>query len=255
MIVRTAEQVEIRNADVDVNLGDRNGCQILHRPRLRGRGLSSPTERYYTSSLHLIANLIQSGQILTSWQTGTALGIACSAAIALIVPDSWRFQISSSFIPAAMLIVLVYVGSESPRWLVKKQRYAEAYTVLLRLREYPLLAARDLVHIRAQLNVETILFMRSTQNTIDLGNRVPKMDEEDYKRQTGLFGFGRRIVQLFSIPRVRRSTLASFIVMSAQIMCGINIFAFLASTLFEYAFITPTDSQWLFFGFGLSNFV
>lgn len=153
-----------------------------------------------------------------------------------------------------MLLVLVYVGSESPRWLVKKQRYAEAYTVLLRLRKYPLLAARDLVHIRAQLNVETILFMPSTQNTIDLGNQVPKMNEKDYNRQIGVFGFGRRIVQLFSIPRVRRATLASFIVMSAQIMCGINIFAFLASTLFDYAGISHTDSQWLFFGFGLSNF-
>ena len=137
---------------------------------------------------------------------------------------------------------------------MKKQRYAEAYTVLLRLREHPLLAARDLVHIRAQLNVETILFMRSTQNALDLGNEVPRMNERDYKRQIGVFGFGRRIVQLFSIPRVRRSTLASFTVMCAQIMCGINVFAFLASTLFDYAGMSRTDSQWLFFGFGLSNF-
>ncbi len=80
------------------------------------------------------------------------------------------------------------------------------------------------------------------------------MDEKDYKRQIGVFGYGRRIVQLFSIPRVRRATLASFIVMSAQIMCGINIFAFLASTLFDYAGISHTASQWLFFGFGLTNF-
>ena len=239
---------------MDVNLGNRNGCQILHRPRLRGRGLPSPTKRYCPPPKRSTADLTRSGQILTSWQTGTALGIAFSAAIPLIIPNSWRFQISSSFIPAAMLLVLVYVGSESPRWLVKKQRYAEAYTVLLRLREHSLLAARDLVHIRAQLNVETILFMRSTQNAIDLGNQVPQMDEKDYRRQIGVFGFGRRIVQLFSIPRVRRSTLASFIVMNAQIMCGINIFAFLASTLFDYAGISHTNSQWLFFGFGLSNF-
>ena len=69
--------------------------------------------------------MVNTGQILTSWQTGTALGIAFSGAIPLIVPGSWRFQISSSFIPAAMLLVLVYAGSESPRWLIKKQRYAE----------------------------------------------------------------------------------------------------------------------------------
>ena len=32
-----------------------------------------------------------------------------------------------------------------------------------------------------------------------------------------------RFIQLFTIPRVRRATLASFTVMIAQQMCGINI--------------------------------
>ena len=91
--------------------------------------------------------------------------------------------------------------------------------MLLRLREVPLLAARDLVHIRAQLNVETILFMPATRDTIDLGVDVPVMNPNDYKRQIGVIGYGRRILQLFTIPRVRRSTLASFVVMSAQILC------------------------------------
>lgn len=35
-----------------------------------------------------------------------------------------------------------------------------------------------------------------------------------------------RFVELFTIPRVRRATLASFVVMIAQQMCGINIIAF-----------------------------
>ena len=94
--------------------------------------------------------------------------------------------------------------------------------MLLRLREVPLLAARDLVHIRAQLNVETILFMPGAHNSIDLGIEVPVMDQKDYQRQIGLIGYGRRISQLFTIPRVRRSTLASFVVMSAQILCKYN---------------------------------
>lgn len=173
----------------------------------------------------------------------------------LIVPDSWRFQISSSFIPALTLLLLVYVGSESPRWLIKKQRYAEGYSVLLRLRESPLLAARDLVFIRAQLEVETILFMRSTTDVIELGNEVPHLDQDLYRRQISLFGYGRRIVQLFTIPRVRRSTLASFIVMTAQQMSGVNVFAFLASTLFDDAGIAHKGSLWLFFGFGVANFL
>ena len=114
-----------------------------------------------------------------------------------------------------MLLVLVFVGSESPRWLAKKQRYAEAYKVLLRLKENPILAARDLVHIRAQLNVETLLFTRKAGDVIDLGNEVPHLDPKSYRREISMAGYGRRLTQLFTIPRVRRSTLAAFVVMSA----------------------------------------
>ncbi|KAL8915015.1 MAG: hypothetical protein Q9171_000455 [Xanthocarpia ochracea] len=197
------------------------------------------------------------GRILTSWQTGTALGIAISGAVALIVPGSWRFQISSSFIPAFALLLLVFIGSESPRWLIKKQRYNEAYIVLSRLRENPLLAARDLVLIWAQLQLETTLFMRTTNDIKDLEDaRIPYLDPELYRRQIGLLGYARRITQLFTIPRVRRATLASFLVMMAQQMSGVNVFAFLASTLFEYGKHNPEGgSLWLFFGFGVANFL
>ena len=157
-------------------------------------------------------SLIHVVQFLVSLQTGTALGIAFSGMIPLIAPHTWRFQISSSFIPSIILLCLVYVGSESPRWLIKKQRYIEAYRVLLRLRGNSLLAARDLYLIRAQLNVETILFMRRSE-AVDLGSEIPHLDPEEYRREINVWGYGRRIIQLFTIPRVRRSTLAAFIVM------------------------------------------
>jgi len=35
-----------------------------------------------------------------------------------------------------------------------------------------------------------------------------------------------RFTELFTVPRVRRATLASFVVMIAQQVCGINIIAF-----------------------------
>ena len=79
-----------------------------------------------------------------------------------------------------------------------------------------MLAARDLILIRAQLNVETVLFMPETDDTIDLGNKLPHLTREEYQKEINLMGYGRRIIQLFTIPRVRRATLASFIVMSAQ---------------------------------------
>ncbi|KAL8650613.1 MAG: hypothetical protein Q9210_003724, partial [Variospora velana] len=200
------------------------------------------------------------GQILTSWQTGTALGIAISATIPFIVRP-WRFQIFSSFIPALPLLFLVFVGSESPRWLIKKQRYCKAYDVLLRLRENPLLAARDLVFIWAQLQVETTLFTRTTEDVIDLENRILHLDERVYLREIGLLGYARRITQLFTIPRARRATLASFLVMIAQQMAGVNVFAFLASTLFGYSGddqhrgIPNQASLLLYLGFGIANFL
>lgn len=199
--------------------------------------------------------LTKSGRILTSWQTGTALGIAISGAIPLIVPHSWRFQISSSFIPAFALLLLVFVGSESPRWLIKKERYDKAFIVLSRLRGNPLLAARDLVFIWAQFQVETTLFRRTNEDVIDLENRIPYLDPQVYKREIGLVGYARRITQLFTIPRVRRATLASFVVMTAQQLTGINVFAFLASSLFASGpGIPDTKSLRLFFGFGIVNF-
>ena len=151
----------------------------------------------------------------------------------------------------------MFVGSESPRWLIKKQRYDKAFIVLLRLRGIPLLAARDLVLIWAQFQVETTLFRRTNEDVIDV-NRIPYLDPKVYKRETGLVGYARRITQLFTIPRVRRATLASFLVMTAQQLTGINVFAFLASTLFSYGDTstkTLKESRRLFFGFGIVNFV
>lgn len=64
-----------------------------------------------------------------------------------------------------------------------------------------------------------------------------------------------RFIQLFTIPRVRRATLASFTVMIAQQMCGINIIAFYSSTVFEQAGASVTESLLASWGFGLVNFV
>ncbi|KAL8783689.1 MAG: hypothetical protein Q9195_009314 [Heterodermia aff. obscurata] len=217
---------------------------------------TGPIARYTALTRVRSRKLTRIGRILTSWQTGTALGIAISGAIPLIVPlQSWRFTISSSFIPAFALLLLVFVGSESPRWLIKKKRYDEAFTVLSRLRGNPLLAARDLVFIRAQLQMETTLFRRTNHDVIVVENRIPYLDPQVYDEEIGLVGYARRITQLFTIPRVRRATLASFVVMTAQQLTGINVFAFLASSLFAYGKEIPSkDSLWLYFVFGIANF-
>lgn len=64
-----------------------------------------------------------------------------------------------------------------------------------------------------------------------------------------------RFVQLFTIARVRRATLAAFVVMIAQQMCGINIMAFYAASLFKDAGAAEGPALFFSWGFGLVNFV
>ena len=107
---------------------------------------------------------------------------------------AWRLQLGSAFIPAVPLLIGIYFCPESPRWYMKKARYAEAYKSLVRLRNVPLQAARDLYYIHAQLIEESGIIGKSN--------------------------YVSRFIELFTIPRIRRATLASFVVMIAQQMCG-----------------------------------
>ncbi|PNS18889.1 hypothetical protein CAC42_5428 [Sphaceloma murrayae] len=173
------------------------------------------------------------GGLVMCWQLWTAFGIflgtCANLALYSVGPLAWRLQFGSAFIPAVPLLIGVFFCPESPRWYIKKGRYMNAYKSLLRLRNTPLQAARDLVMIHFQIEVETAIVGRSNYLT--------------------------RFFQLFTIPRVRRATLASFVVMIAQQMCGINIIAFYSSSVFSSAGATNLQALFASFGFGLVNFV
>ncbi|KAF2119071.1 hypothetical protein BDV96DRAFT_370210 [Lophiotrema nucula] len=173
------------------------------------------------------------GALVMSWQMWTAFGIflgfCANLAVYRVGAIAWRLQIGSAFIPAVPLTIGIYFCPESPRWYIKKNRYRKAYNSLLRLRFTPLQSARDLYYIHAQLQVESDIIGKSNYFT--------------------------RFAELFTIPRIRRGTLASFIVMIAQQMCGINIIAFYSSSIFRQAGASERDSLIASFGFGLVNFV
>ncbi|KAF7548561.1 hypothetical protein G7046_g8633 [Stylonectria norvegica] len=173
------------------------------------------------------------GALVMSWQMWTAFGIFLGTCANLVVTkighDAWRLQLGSAFIPAVPLVILIYYCPESPRWFIKKNRYTDAMKSLLRLRNTPIQAARDLYYIHAQLEVE--------------------------HEFVGDSHYINRFLELFTIPRVRRATLASFVVMIAQQMCGINIIAFYSSTVFVDAGATKFTALLASWGFGLVNFV
>ncbi|EIN06371.1 hypothetical protein PUNSTDRAFT_89926 [Punctularia strigosozonata HHB-11173 SS5] len=171
------------------------------------------------------------GGLVMSWQMWTAFGILLGFCANLILyqvgPIAWRLQLGSAFIPAIPLVIGVYMCPESPRWYIKKGRYHDAFRSLSRLRNTELQAARDLYMIHAQLLEESQFLSDST--------------------------YVKRFVELFTIPRVRRATLASFTVMMAQQMCGINIISFYSSTIFSSAGYSTRDSLIASFGYGLIN--
>ena len=112
---------------------------------------------------------------------------------------------------------------------MKKGRFAEAYTSFKRLRNSDLQAARDLYFVYRQLEEEKAALASST--------------------------FVSRFLDLFRVPRLRRATLASYVVMIAQQMCGINIIAFYSSTIFLEAGYSQKSALLASFGFGLVNWV
>lgn len=168
-----------------------------------------------------------------SWQMWTAFGIFLGFCANLAVYDvgaiAWRLQFGSAFIPAVPLVIGVFFCPESPRWYIKKGRYSDAFKSLCRLRNTQLQAARDLYYIYAQILEEAEI--------------------------AGENNYVTRFIELFTIPRVRRATLASFVVMLAQQMCGINIIAFYSSTIFVQAGAGNLQALLASFGFGLVNFV
>ncbi|CRG90981.1 Low-affinity glucose transporter [Talaromyces islandicus] len=173
------------------------------------------------------------GALVMSWQLWTAFGIFLGYTANLVVAHvgkiAWRLQLGSAMIPALPLLFGVYFCPESPRWLMKKNKYPQAMQSLLRLRFDPVQAARDLYSIHSQLELESEVIGKNNYFT--------------------------RFGQLFTIPRVRRATLASFTVMIAQQMCGINIIAFYSSTIFANSGFDQFQALWASWGFGLINFL
>jgi MFS family permease len=142
---------------------------------------------------------------------------------------AWRLQLGSACIPALVLVIGIPFCPESPRWLIKKGRYPQAYRSFLRLRNSPLQAARDMYDVHRQLEEEH--FAMSGSNVIT------------------------RFTGLFTIPRIRRATLGTFVVMLARQMCGINIIAFYSSSVFSQAGYSNEAALLASFGFGFLNFL
>ena len=56
----------------------------------------------------------------------------------------YLLKLTKAGMPALFLMAQVFFCPESPRWLISKGRYGDAFESLKRLRRHPVQAARDL---------------------------------------------------------------------------------------------------------------
>jgi sugar porter (SP) family MFS transporter len=160
---------------------------------------------------------------------GVLLGFVANVAV-YNFQSPWRMQLAFPFVPALPLALLIMLCPESPAWLVKSSRdYRGAFRSLNRLRNIELQAAKELYAMHLQAS-----------------NIIPSEQRA---------GFSLKLVELLKIPRIRRATLAAFVVMLSQQLCGINIISFYSSTIFSDAGFTTFHALLASTVFGFINFI
>lgn len=129
------------------------------------------------------------------WQVWTAFGIMIGnimgvAFYSLTSDVGWRFMLGSSCVPPLFVMAQVCFCPESTRWLIQNGKIQEAYHSFRRIRNSELEACRDLFY---------------TYGAVELERKVSKGKN-----------FFARLWELFSIPRNRRATAASWMIMFGQ---------------------------------------
>ncbi|ORY04477.1 and other transporter-domain-containing protein [Clohesyomyces aquaticus] len=195
-----------------------------------GMGVKISTIPVYTAE---ISPASIRGGMVTSFQLWVAFGIfigQCSNLIFFRIGYlAWRFQLAAAFAPAIPIVILVWFCPESPRWLLKKGRYQQAFEALCRIRNSEVIAARELYYAHCQITEENNAF--------------------------GGVKLTRRMLDLFTVPRLRRATVASAIIVISQQFSGINIVAFYSSTIFAEAGYNAKECLLVSMGFGLIMFI
>lgn len=151
------------------------------------------------------------GRVLVSWQVFVAVGLLTGNGAAMYFRDAatqWRYQVLSGALPALILLILVYIGCESPRWLIVREKYIEAFETLVQLRKERLLAAEEFCYTYFQIQAERAAARKKIEP--DFGT---------YQKQIGYF---ERLRQLVTLVRNRRALFATLIVMMTQHLSGIK---------------------------------
>jgi sugar porter (SP) family MFS transporter len=173
------------------------------------------------------------GALVMMWQMWTAFGIMFGYIMCVAFMPSgsidkntaWRLMLGSTVVAPAIVCLQVYFVPESPRWYIKKNRYQEAYSSLLRLRNTRLQAARDLYYMDVLIQIN---------EKINEGHNA--------------------FIDLFKVPRNRRALQASQFCMFMQQFTGVNVIAYYSTNLFLQADYSEKQALLASMGFGMVNF-
>lgn len=209
-----------------------NWQQLLFFRLLLGCGLAiiSSTLNVYAAEC---APAIIRGGLAVSWQMACAFGIfvgfVFNVAVDGLGPMKWRYELAAPAVPAIPLLTLIYLCPESPSWHIKHSNNQHAaFQSLKLLRNTELQAARELY-------------------AAHLSQKIGR----NQKKST----YGKSIIELFTVPRIRRATVAAYTTMISQQLCGINIIAFYSSTIFAESGFSQFAALMASTIFGFVNFV
>ncbi|KIX97132.1 uncharacterized protein Z520_07246 [Fonsecaea multimorphosa CBS 102226] len=174
------------------------------------------------------------GALVMMWQMWTAFGIMLGnimgVAFGGLSPNlGWRLMLGSTVVLPLIVCAQVYFCPESPRWYIQHNRPEKAFRSFQRLRHTDLQAARDTYY---------------TFIGVELERKAHK--------GKNLF---TQFIELFTVPRNRRATWASWIVMFGQQFCGVNVIAYYSTTIFIQSGYSTTSALLASMGTGILNWV
>lgn len=141
---------------------------------------------------------------------------------------NWRLMLGSAAIPPLFVMALVFFLPESPRWYLSKDRFSDAFSAMKRIRRTELQAARDVYAAWEGVLAERALNASKSRN---------------------------RLVELFSVRRIRKGTQSATFVMFMQQFCGINVNAYYSSSIFQQAGASEIAALGASLGWGTVNWL
>ncbi|KAL4738772.1 general substrate transporter [Aspergillus similis] len=174
------------------------------------------------------------GALVMQWQMWTAFGIMLGNIMGVafmgVEEDlSWRLMLGSTVVLPIIVCFQVYFCPESPRWLIEHNKIPKAFRSFRILRNTDLQAARDLYYAYVGVQLE---------REINKGKN-----------------FFTMFLELFTVPRNRRATLASWIVMFLQQFCGVNVIAYYSTSIFLNSGYSVQEALLASMGTGILNWV